>query len=413
MKLALITRRFPPDCCGVGDYTARLAESWQQQGHEVTVFVAALEKSGNRKSEIRNQKESESQKFHVERIRLDAGRDVRAAAEAIAEAKPEQVQIEYSNYGWSRWGFAFHVDALVRALRKSGLQVTVALHEFPLEFLQHPLHAGISVVQRLHFARLVQGASEVLTNTQQRVRILQRWFPWRRERIHFRPNSSHIPVAASGAERRAALRAERAPGAKVVMATFGMFHPGKRYEAVIEAAGVVRSELRPAVWLLGDERQAQATYLEKLRQQVRASQLEGAVWWSGRLAPGELSAYLQAVDIFVLPQPDGHLTRSSAFMAAAAHGLAVIAVRNDENQKDFAHGENVWLVAASRAELFAQAIRQLADDAALRARLGSNLRALYERKFAWAVAAAPQVLDAGGKQRKNLLEPQMNTDRHR
>jgi glycosyltransferase involved in cell wall biosynthesis len=371
----------------VGGYTARLAESWQQQGHEVTVFVAS---QGNQKAEVRNQKESEAHKFHVERIRLDAGRDVGAAARAIAAAKPEQVQIEYSNYGWSRWGFAFHVDALVRALRKAGLPVTVALHEFPLEFLQHPLHAGISVVQRLHFARLVLGANEVLTNTQERVRILRRWFPWRRERIRFRPNSSHIPVAASGAERQAALRAERAPGAQVVMATFGMFHPGKRYEAVIEAASMARSELRPAVWLLGDERQAQDAYLEKLRQQVRTSQLEGSVWWSGHLAPGELSAYLQAVDIFVLPQPDGHLTRSSAFMAAAAHGLAVVAVRNDENQKDFAHGENVWLVDASRAELFAQAFRQLADDAALRARLGKNLRALYARKFAWEVAAAPR-----------------------
>jgi len=288
-------------------------------------------------------------------------------------------------------GFAFHVDALVRALRKKGLPVTIALHEFPLEFLQHPLHAGISVVQRLHFARLVQGANEVLTNTPERVRILRGWFPWRRDTIRFRPNSSNIPVAEGGAERRAKLRAERAAGAALVVTTFGMFHPGKRYEAVIEAAGMARSELPLALWLLGDERQAQAAYLEKLRHQVRTSHLEGAVWWSGHLAPGELSACLQAVDIFVLPQPDGHLTRSGAFMAAAAHGLAVIAVRNDVNQKDFEHGENVWLVDASSAKYFAQAIRQLAGDAALRSRLGSNLRAIYEKRFSWAVAAAPRV----------------------
>jgi len=395
MKLALITRRFPPESCGVGDCTARLAESWQQQGHEVTVFVASPEKSGSQKSEVRSPEEG----IRVIRIKLDELRDVRAAAEAIAAAKPEQVQIEYSNYGWSRWGFAFHVDALVRALRKNGLPVTVALHEFPLEFLQHPLHAGISVVQRLHFARLVLGANEVLTNTQERVRILRRWFPWRRETIRFRPNSSNIPVAASNAERTAHLRAERAPGAALVVAIFGMFHPAKHYEEVVEAAGQVRNELPIALWMLGNERQAQAAYLEKLRARVRANQLEGAVWWSGHLAAGELSAYLQAVDIFVLPQPDGHLTRSGSFMAAAAHGLAVIAVRNVENQKDFAHGENVWLVDANRAELFAQAFRQLANDAALRARLGKNLRALYARKFAWEVAAAPRgkVVDGAEK----------------
>jgi glycosyltransferase involved in cell wall biosynthesis len=388
MKLALLTRRFPPECCGVGDYTARLAESWQQQGHEVTVFVAS---QGSPKSETRNQKESAAQKIHVERIRLDAGRDVGAAAQAIAAAKPEQVQLEYSNYGWSRWGFAFHVDALVRALRKNGLPVTVALHEFPLEFLQHPLQAGISVVQRLHFARLVQGANEVLTNTPERVRILRRWFPWRRERIRFRPNSSHIAVAASGEERRARLRAERAAGAALVVTTFGTYHRDKKFEAVIEAAGEVRRELPLALWLLGDASPAQPTYMEMLRGRVRERGLEAAAWWSGRMDPTEISLCLAASDIFVLPQPDGHVTRSSAFMAAASHGLAVIAVRNAENQTDFAHGENVWLVEASRAEFFAQAIRQLAGDAALRARLGRNLRALYERKFAWEVAAAPRV----------------------
>jgi glycosyltransferase involved in cell wall biosynthesis len=388
MKLALLTRRFPPECCGVGDYTARLAESWQQQGHEVTVFVAS---EGNQQSEIRSQKESEASKFHVERIRLEGRRDVPAAAQAIAAAKPEQVQIEYSNYGWSRWGVAFHVDALVRALRKSGLPVTVALHEFPLEFLQHPLHAGISAVQRLHFARLVQGANEVLTNTQGRVRILRRWFPWRRERIHFRPNSSNIPVEASGAERRAGLRAERAAGAALVVTTFGTYHRDKNFGAVIEAAGEVRRELPLALWLLGDANPAQPTYMEMLRERVREHGLEAAAWWSGRMDPTAISVCLAVSDIFVLPQPDGHLTRSGAFMAAAAHGLAVIAVRNAENQTDFAHGENVWLVDASRAEYFAQAIRQLASDAALRARLGRNLRALYERKFAWEVAAAPRV----------------------
>jgi glycosyltransferase involved in cell wall biosynthesis len=282
------------------------------------------------------------------------------------------------------------VDALVRALRKAGLPVTVALHEFPLEFLQHPLHAGISVVQRLHFARLVLGANEVLTNTQERVRILRRWFPWRRERVHFRPNSSHIPVAASGAERCANLRAERAPGAELVVATFGTYHRDKNFEAVIEATGEVLRELPVALWLLGDTSPAQPAYMEMLRGRVSERGLEAAAWWPGRLNVEEISACLQAADIFVLPQPDGHLTRSSAFMAAAAHGLAVVAVRNVENQKDFAHGENLLLVDASRAEFIAQAIRQLARDATLRARLGKNLRALYARKFAWEVAAAPR-----------------------
>ncbi|MCL5287443.1 MAG: glycosyltransferase, partial [Acidobacteria bacterium] len=272
------------------------------------------------------------------------------------------------------------------------------LHEFPLEFAHAPLHAGISLVQRAHFALLVLGADEVLTNTQERVRVLRRWFPWRREAIHYRPNSSHIPVAVNGAEGRTALRAKHAPGAELVVATFGMFHPAKHYEDAIEAVAQTREALRAALWLLGDAQQAQGKYLETLRAKIRASRLEGAVWWSGHQEPHELSACLQAVDIFVLPQPDGHLTRSSAFMAAAEHGLAVIAVQNAENQMEFAHGENVWLVERASAELFAQAIRQLANDAALRERLGKNLQTLYKQRFAWEVAGRVQSEGASRKE---------------
>lgn len=384
MKLALLTRRFPPECCGVGDYTARLAESWEQLGHEVTVFAASKE----------NQNESGARKFPVERIRLDAQRDVEPAVDAICKAFPERVQIEYSNYAWSRWGFAFYMNALVRALRKRGVPVTIALHEFPLEMAQHPMRAGLILAQWLHYVKLVRDADEVLTNTRERVRILQRWFPWRRESIRFRPNSSNIPVAAGGAERRAELRTQHAPAGAIVLATFGTYHRDKNFEAVVEAAAAAQSEQPVALWLLGDSSPAQPEYLEKLRGQIRQSGLEGATWQPGRMDAEEISHCLAAADVFVLPQPDGQLTRSGSFMAAAAHGLPVIAVRNAENQTDFAHGENVWLVDASRGELILAAIRQLAGDAALCARLGKNLRARHDREFSWTAAAAPRELAA-------------------
>ncbi len=392
MRIALVTRRYPPDCCGVGDYTARLAETLARQGHEMVVFVAS--KNENQKSEVRNQNQStektDASEIRVVRIKLDGWGDVGGAVEAIRAAGPERVQIEYSNYGWSRLGFAFWLNRFVWGLRRAGIPVTIALHEFPLEFSQAPLQAGVSLAQRAHFGLLAMAANDVATNTRERVRRLRRWLPWMRERIRFRPNSATIRVAQMNAEGRAALRREHSAGeGGVVVATFGMFHPAKRYEDVIEAVGKLCRDLPITMWVLGDERGAQVKYMAMLRE--RGEQLNGRAWWSGHLPADEISACLQAADIFVLPQPDGHLTRSSAFMAAAAHGLAVIAVRNDENQTEFAHGENVWLVEKSRAEEFAAAIRRLAEDAGLREKLGRNLRELYEREFDW-----EHVNDRGG-----------------
>ncbi|HEV8384137.1 MAG TPA: glycosyltransferase family 4 protein [Candidatus Acidoferrales bacterium] len=433
MKFALVTRRYPPECCGVGDYTSRLAELWARQGHEVVVFVASPEKQ-SQKSEVRSQNErvpevlvaqegsfgpansagpqDDNQRpantVRVERIKLDGWRDVRGAVEAVLAQRPDAVQLEYSNYGWSRWGFAFWMNRFVRELRNarspeasgrpyekikaSGetqeIPVSVALHEFPLDFAPAPLLAPVSLLQRLHFGLLVLSADEVLANTRQRVRILRRWFPWRRDTIRYRPNSSHVPVAAASAEQIALLRAQHASAGALVIATFGTYHSNKNFEAVIAAAGELRRERPVALWLLGDTSPAQPAYLERLRATIRERGLDDAAWWPGRMPPAEISLCLQASDIFVLPQPDGHLTRSSAFMSAAEHGLPAIAVRHEENQAEFAHGENVWLVEKSRAERFTDALRTLAGDAALRERLGRGLRALYQREFAWEVAAS-------------------------
>jgi len=39
MRIALITRKFPPQCCGVGDYTLGLARALGKQGHDVVVIT--------------------------------------------------------------------------------------------------------------------------------------------------------------------------------------------------------------------------------------------------------------------------------------------------------------------------------------------------------------------------------------
>lgn len=142
------------------------------------------------------------------------------------------------------------------------------------------------------------------------------------------------------------------------------------------------------LWLLGEWRQAQPEYIQKLRTRIAQLGLENHVDWSGYLPEEQMSARLAAADLFVLPQSDGHLTRSGAFMAAAAHGLPVIAVRNYENQQEFAHGQNVWLVERSKPEDLAEGIRALAASSETREILGRNLRALYAARFDWSVQLA-------------------------
>ncbi len=371
MRIALITARFAPECCGVGDYALGLARALGEQGHSVVVFTEPA--NGARPAGIQ-----------VVDVRLRGWRDLRRLLHALLDERPDLVQIEYSGYGWSRWGFAFWLNAAVAALRLEGIAVCVGAHEMYIYFGDHPGQIPISLLQRLHIGLLVCASSSVFLNMPERVRVLRRWLPWKRGQIHYRPNSSTIPVVSLTEAERQELRARRsaAPNDMVVV-TFGMFHPAKRYEAVIEAAACAKLERPMKLWLLGDANAAGRSYLAALRERARVRGMESNLFWSGFLETAEVSLHLQAADVFVLPQPDGHLTRSSGFMAAAAHGLPVIAVRNSRNQEEFAHGKNIWLVETGSAGELAAAIETLARDAELRSKLGSNLRRLYRERFDW------------------------------
>ena len=396
MRIALITQRFPPLCCGVGDYALGLAQALGEQGHDVVVITQPGQ--GVRPVGIR-----------VVEARLDGWGDLCGVLRVLERERVEQVQLEYSGYGWSRWGFSFWLNALVLALRWRGIPVNIGLHETYLNFLQHPRLIPIALLQRIHVWLLIVSSSRVFVNMPERRELLRRRLPWCAAKIQYRPNSSTIAVVPLPERERLDLRASRGAGPDdCVVATFGLFQKDKHFEAVIDAVAKARTARPLRLWLLGDPSGAGAAYLATLRERVRTLGIEEKVSWSGYLAPEQVSAHLQAADLFLLPQPDGHLTRSSAFMAAAAHGLAVIAVRNGKNQDEFENGGNVLLVERSQAPEFAAGLEAIAGDPALAAKLGMNLRLTYEERFDWAVivrgaaaeresAVAPAALETPGR----------------
>lgn len=389
MKSVLITPQFPPACCGVGDFTYHLARAMQQHGRHVTILTEPVR--GQRPEGV-----------PLIELPLRGWRNVRGVLEAVRSTGCEHVQLEYSSYGWGRWGFSFAVNALAFALRARGVRLTLGLHELYLPWRLRPFALACGLVQRVHLALLFLAANDILANTPQRVRAVQRWVPWRADPVRFRHTPSNIALHPVSDARREELRRERGAAPETaVVALFGSFHPAKNYEAVIDAALQLGAGTPLQLWFLGDQRSS-AVYVAQLRR--RAEPLGRAVFWPGLTPARQISEWLQAADIFVLPQTDGHLTRSGAFMAAAAHALPAVAVRNDAEQAGFRHGEDVWLVEGSTGEMFAAALLHLIADEGLRGRLGENLRRLYVSRFDWPhlIASAGLTAEASGGLRKDL-----------
>lgn len=378
MRVLLLTKNFPPRSCGVGDFASRLAEELVAVGDTVSVLT---EPAG----------EPRHISIGLRELPLGGWPDLRPVLDAIAASAPDLVQLEYAGYAWGRWGAAWWVNALLYRLRRRGIPVHLGLHELAISMRQHPLQAPAALAQWFHIALLTAASDTVAVNMRSRAALLARLFPWWRAKLRYRPNPSNIAVVPISPAERDALRRERGviPGDTLV-ATFGMFHPAKNYEAVIRALAQLR-RVRPArLWMLGNAEAASPEYLARLTRVAKETGVEDAVWWSGRLEAAAVSRALQAADVFVLPQPDGHLTRSGAFMAAAAHALPVIAVRQPggRDQAEFTHGEHLWLAERSTTEDLSAGIQALLDDRTGAIRMGRNLQRLYETRFDWPIAIA-------------------------
>jgi glycosyltransferase involved in cell wall biosynthesis len=114
---------------------------------------------------------------------------------------------------------------------------------------------------------------------------------------------------------------------------------------------------------------------------------EGRVTMTGRVSPGDVPSYLAAADVLVSPHVPldhdtpffGSPTKLFEYMAA---GRPIAASRLGQIGELLEHERTALLVEPGNAEDLADALTRLAEDEALRARLGRSARTEGER-YSW------------------------------
>ncbi len=108
---------------------------------------------------------------------------------------------------------------------------------------------------------------------------------------------------------------------------------------------------------------------------------------TGYLPPDETTQAFLACDLMAMPYVDGASFRRGTFMACLAHGLPTITTRPAMPLPQLKDGENVRLVPPEDPAALAAAMRELAADPALRAKLSAGALELAEQ-FTWDKIAA-------------------------
>lgn len=169
----------------------------------------------------------------------------------------------------------------------------------------------------------------------------------------------------------------------------GAFRPWHDFETLVKAAAEVGVEVPTRLLMVGDGPQRNAI----LRS---AWSSHAAVTLVGNAPHHEVAAYLAMCDVIAVPYLSADVYSSPLkLLEAMAAARPVVATSTEPIRRIVTDGSDCLLVAPGDCTAFADALRRLVREPALRGRIGAEARRTIERGFTWELVAG-RMLDFVG-----------------
>lgn len=379
LHILMLTGEYPPAVGGVGDYTRQLGRALIARGQRVSVLTAGPANASDDRDEPAV-------------IPLGSGwgwRSWQQTLRVIRLLTPDVVHIQYQT-----GAYAMHpaINLLPWRLRQipNRPRIVVTAHDLRLPYLlpKADLLRGW-VTQRL----FADADALILTNAEDDERVHGSATPNRElfsPRSAIRTPGAVIPIGSNIAPAppdnfdRAEWRHRLGGDAETVwLAYFGLLN---RSKGVIELLAAL-AELPPRFKLLiigGAAPQPEdQRYAAEIQTLIEARNLEDRVRITGPCSEADVSGYLLACDLAVLPFLDGASYRRGSLLAALAHGIPTITTApNTALNPVLADQTHALLVPRAEPTAIKTAIERLAADPALQQRIARGARRLAEA-FSW------------------------------
>jgi polysaccharide biosynthesis protein PslF len=366
MRIGLITGEYPPMQGGVGAFSRELAAALVQQGHSLFVLTdrqsaAAGEPGIDVTGSVSNW--NRATLFQATRWARCKRLDV--------------VNVQYE-------AAAFHMAPLVhwlpillnspfsRRTERTRPIVVTTFHDLLAPYL-FPKAGPLRCRALLALARGSDGV--IVTNRQDEQQL-------RRERgiVRLRniPIGSNIRAETPPGYDRAGWRAGLdIPESAILVGYFGFLNASKGIETLLKGvAAAVRQDVNAYLLMIGGRTGSSdptnVVYARQIDALIEQLGLTPRLRWTGFADDAQVSGHLTACDIVALPYNDGVSLRRGSFMAAIAHGCAIITTTPQVDLTELQDGSNVRLIPPDSPDALAAAISELAADPALRARLQAN-----------------------------------------
>jgi glycosyltransferase involved in cell wall biosynthesis len=305
VRVAIITGSYPPDVCGVSDYTEKLEQHLKEKGVDVQIYT---------------------------------GRDwsARSALRNVTELRKMTIDVIHMQYPTTGYGWSLGPQLMAVAQR-----MVLTVHEASQSHL----------LRRFSLYSFGLRAPSIIFTNEFEQEYAQRFAPWIKKRSVLIPIGSNIPVSNILDER---------PSCTVTY--FGLIRPEKGLERVIELGKLLKH--RADNWslrIIGRLMPGHEGFYNNLRRKAEELKVD----WHIDMAGDALSRLLASSDIAYLPFPDGASERRSSLIALLSNGAAVVTTKGTHTPSMM---NDAVLFARSASEALKH-IETLAANPALKAKL--------------------------------------------
>ncbi|MGQ9630206.1 MAG: glycosyltransferase family 4 protein [bacterium] len=369
MRLLMVAPTFPPTQCGVGDYTFQVCKHLAED-LGVRIVVA----TGH--SPL-------AEKIEILRGDIEVVRGVRKwnfpsigwIKKIAGEINPDIVHIQYHSGDYGRHPAINFLPSLLN-------------HRYKIVTTLHNLTPP-RILRRVGMRKLVEACDRIIVTNEIDQKECERSFPDLMSKIVKVPVGAGKVKNIGGDYRRDAVRNSlNLSPEDVVFSYFGFINSEKGLDTLLLAFGELRKENPNAKLLIvgglhSDADAENVGYHEHIESLAEDLGVNESITWTGFCGDDELSKYLLASDVCVLPFKDGVSTKRSSFMSVLAHGLATITTRGEVLPEGLEDGENVLLARPNDPGDLLRQMERLAQNEELRARLGRGAERLLEEHYSW------------------------------
>ena len=315
MRVLLVTGSFPPMTCGVGDYTACLADALAQQpGVEVAVLTGVEAASSGRHTSV--------EVFPV--IRAWAPDELGTVRKVVRSWKPDVIHIQFPTQGYQGGTLPWMLPV---AWLGRWTPIVQTWHEYFPEFTPGFTWHG---VRWAAYALALSRGDVVVVRPEYRRRMGRRWrLLTSHKRFELVPSAPAVPRVVLTAQERQEIRSRYEAGSRALLVFFGFFFEHKGIDDLLQ----IMDPQRHRLVLVGDVRTGDP-YQAALVERVAREPFARAVTWTGFLPPVDAARILAAADAVVLPLRAGAGSWNTSVQAAILQGTFLLTTSRERHGYD-------------------------------------------------------------------------------